>query len=338
MCIGGMDQFEMFQRLATALAIGAVVGVERHWRERDEADGQRTAGIRTFSLIGLLGGAAGLIARALPAAPVAAAIVIIGFFCGFAAIFAFYSHREASAENDYSVTGVVAAMLTFALGVLAVIGDLALASAGGAVLVAILASREILHGFMRRLTWLELRSAVVLLGMTFVVLPLVPDKPIGPFGGVSPAKIWLLVVILAAISFCGYIAVRLLGSMRGELVAGAIGGLVSSTALTNARRSTDAGDAASLTAGALGACAVSYLRTAALVALLAAPLSRSLVPPLIAAALTMSAWPSCWQGKSHRITPNKRPRTLSISTRSSRWPCCWSALLFSPAPPPVVRR
>ncbi len=292
MCIGSMDQFEMFQRLATALAIGAVVGVERHWRERDEADGQRTAGIRTFSLIGLLGGAAGLIARALPADPIAAAIVITGFFCGFAAIFAFYSHREASAENDYSVTGVVAAMLTFVLGVLAVIGDLALASAGGAVLVAILASREILHGFMRRLTWLELRSAVVLLGMTFVVLPLVPDKPIGPFGGVSPAKIWLLVVILAAISFCGYIAVRLLGSMRGELVAGAIGGLVSSTGttLTNARRSIDAGDAASLTAGALGACAVSYLRTAALVALLAAPLSRSLVPPLIAAALTMSAW------------------------------------------------
>jgi Predicted membrane protein len=284
-----MDGIEMFQRLGTAVAIGAIVGAERHWRERDAEDSQRTAGLRTFSLIGMLGGAAGLIAHAFPQAPMAAAVIIAGLFIAFSAVFALYQYREAVAENNRSVTTVVAAMLTFALGAVAVLGDLPLASAGGVTTVAILASRDMLHAFMRRITWAELRSAIILLGMTFVVLPLVPDAPVGPFGGISPAKTWLLVVILAAISFSGYVAVKLLGSARGELVAGALGGLISSTGatLTNARRSTTGEDVSALTAGALGACAVSYIRTAVLVAALAAPLGAILIAPLAAAAAAM---------------------------------------------------
>ncbi|MGO4841839.1 DUF4010 domain-containing protein, partial [Rhizobiaceae sp. 2RAB30] len=119
----------------------------------------------------------------------------------------------------------------------------------------VLASRELLHGFMRRLSWNELRAAIILLAMTFVILPLIPSDPIGPFGGISPAKTWMLVIMLAAISFCGYIAVKLLGSARGELVAGAVGGLVSSTGttLTKARRAADGADAPTLAAGAIGA-------------------------------------------------------------------------------------
>lgn len=286
-----MDGIEMFQRLGTAVAIGAIVGVERHWRVRDEEDGQRTAGLRTFSLIGTLGGAAGLIGHAFPDAPVAAAVIITGLFITLSAVFSFYQYREAVAENNRSVTTSVAAMLTFALGVVAVLGDLTLASAGAVVTVAILASRDMLHAFMRRMTWGELRSAIILLGMTFVILPLAPDDPIGPFGGISPARTWLLVIILAAISFCGYVAVKLLGAARGELVAGAIAGLVSSTGATlaNARRAAKGGDAELLAAGALGACAVSYLRTAILVGLLAQPLSGVLVAPLAAATAAMAA-------------------------------------------------
>lgn len=281
----------MFQRLGTAVAIGAIVGVERHWRARDEEDGQRTAGLRTFSLIGMLGGATGLIARAFPEAPVAAAVVIAALFIAFSAVFALYQYREAVAEDNRSVTTCVAAMLTFALGAVAVLGSLELASAGAAVSVAILASRDVLHAFMRRLTWLELRSAIVLLGMTFVILPLLPDEPVGPFGGVSPSRTWLLVVILAAISFCGYVAVKLFGSARGELVAGALAGLVSSTGATlaNARRAGGGGNAAALAAGALAACAVSYGRTIVIVALLARPLAEALAAPLLAAAAAMGA-------------------------------------------------
>ncbi|MDQ6437266.1 MgtC/SapB family protein [Mesorhizobium sp. LHD-90] len=274
-----------------AVAIGAVVGIERHWRERDEPDGHRAAGLRTFTLVGMLGGTAGLIARSLANAGSASGIVIVGFFVAFSAVFAVFQLRDAIADKTYSATSVIAAMVTFALGVIAVNGDTSLASAGGVALVAILASREFLHAFMRRLTWIELRSAIILLGMTFLVLPLVPSEPVGPFGGISLSETWLLAIILAGISFCGYIAVRLLGSRRGELVAGAIGGLISSTAatVTNARRSTSGENAPTLAAGALGACAVSYARTALLVAMLAPPLVRDLIPPLLAAAAAMTA-------------------------------------------------
>lgn len=310
-----MENIEIFQRLGLAIAIGAVVGIERHWRERDEAAGQRTAGLRTFALIGMLGGTAGLIARAFGEAGAASAIVIVGFFVAFSAIFAVFQFRELVAENTFSVTSVIAAMLTFALGVVAMQGDPGLASAGGVVLVAILASRDLLHGFMRKLTWNELRSAIILLAMTFVILPLVPSHPIGPFGGVSPAKTWMLVIMLAAISFCGYIAVKLLGSTRGELVAGAVGGVVSSTGttLTNARRAAGGEDPRTLAAGALGASAVSYVRTAFLVGLLAAPLARDVIPPLLAAALAMVAYAALLARKGtveHREPQPKNPFDL----------------------------
>lgn len=289
-----MDAIESLQRLIFAVAIGVIVGTERHWRERGEQDGKRTAGIRTFGLVGMLGGVVGLLAGMPGLAPVGAAIVIAGSFAAFAAIFTLYQHREAVAAGTFSATTTVAAMLTFALGTLAVTGDLMLASAAGVAMVAILASREVLHGFVQRLTWAELRSAIALLGMAFVILPLLPEAPIGPFGGISPARTWLLVIILAAISFGGYVAVRLLGAARGELVAGAIGGVISSTAATlaNARRSGDSEGSSALAAGALAACAVSYVRTAILVGVLAPPLGPALFPPLGAGTLVMAglAW------------------------------------------------
>ncbi len=301
---------EIFERLGLAIAIGAVVGVERHWRERDEAAGRRTAGLRTFTLIGMLGGVTGLIARAFLQSAPAVAMVVVGVFVVFSSVFAVFQYREQVAENDFSVTSVVAAMLTFALGVVAVLGDIGLASAGGVVLVAVLASRELLHGFMRRLSWNELRAAIILLAMTFVILPLVPSNPIGPFGGISPAKTWMLVIMLATISFCGYIAVKLLGSARGELVAGAVGGLVSSTGttLTNARHSADGGDAPTLAAGALGASAVSCIRTAFLVGLLAAPLTWAVMPALLATALVMIAYAGLLARKGAAAHQEQKPK------------------------------
>jgi uncharacterized membrane protein (DUF4010 family) len=130
---------------------------------------------------------------------------------------------------------------------------------------------------------------VILLALAFVLLPVVPSEPIGPYGGISPARTLTLVVVLASISYAGYIAVRLLGSTRGELVAGAVGGLVSSTAvtITNARRSKEIDSPATLAAGAIGAGAISFLRTAVLVATLAPVLVRSLVPALVAGAAAM---------------------------------------------------
>ncbi|MGH6761795.1 MAG: MgtC/SapB family protein [Phyllobacterium sp.] len=287
-----MDNFEIFQRFGLAIAIGAVVGMERHWRERDDAPGSRTAGLRTFTLIGMLGGIAGLIEQALPQGTPPAGSAVVGIFLGFAAVFSLFQYRESVAENTYSVTSVIAAMATFGLGALAILGNHTMASAGGVALVAILASRELLHGFMRKMTWRELRSAIILLAMTFVILPIVPSEPIGPFGGISPRQTWMLVILLAAISFCGYVAVKLLGTARGELAAGAIGGLISSTGttITNAQRSGHEPNPHMLAAGALGAGAVSYLRTAILVAALSAPVAFRIAPALAVAAVAISGY------------------------------------------------
>jgi len=276
------------RRLAAALAIGLLVGTERHWRERQEAAGRRTVGVRTFALTGLLGGVMAALAFLLGQNGGA---LLLGL--GLAALLAAqlpFALREADAENKVSATSLVAALGTYSLGALAVLGDMAVAGAAAVAMTAILAARESLHGLMARITWAELRSALVLLSMTLLVMPLVPDEPISLLGGLNPAKIWRFAILLAAISYLGYLAVRLLGPERGLLFSGAAGGLVSSTAVTlaNARAAAAGGAALALAAGALVAGAVSCLRTIGIVAFIAPAVAAHLFAPLGVAALGMA--------------------------------------------------
>ncbi|MCX8998161.1 DUF4010 domain-containing protein [Rhizobiaceae bacterium BDR2-2] len=281
-----METIELFERFGLAIAIGAVVGVERHWRERDEEAGQRTAGLRTFTLSGMLGGLAAFIDPA-PSSP---GLVLTGMFVVFSAVFALFQYREAVVSGNHSVTSVVAAMSTFALGALAVSGSQTLAAAGGVTLAAVLASRGVLHGFMRTLTWTELRSAIIFLAMAFVILPIIPVEPVGPFGGISPAGTWKLVVLLAGVSFIGYAAVKAFGPTQGELLAGAVGGLISSTgvSITNARLSRSLPTMPTLLAGALAANAVSCAKVAVLAALLAPQMAARIGPALAVTAAVMA--------------------------------------------------
>jgi uncharacterized membrane protein (DUF4010 family) len=217
--------------------------------------------------------------------------LLLGF--GLAALLAAqlpFALREAEAENRVSATSLVAALGTFSLGALAVLGDMAVAGAAAVAMTAILASRESLHGLMARITWPELRSALVLLSMTLLVMPLVPDEPIALLGGLNPAKIWRFAILLAAISYLGYLAVRLMGPERGLLFSGAAGGLISSTAVTlsNARAAAAGGAALVLAAGALMAGAVSCLRTIGIVAFIAPAVAGYLLVPLGIAGLGMA--------------------------------------------------
>lgn len=289
---------ELLYRLAVALGVGLLVGLERHWREREEEAGQRTAGLRTFGIVGLLGGLAAALARSIPdggaggvAAATAAALLLGLGFLGLSAALILFKLREAEAEENFSVTSVVAAQAVFALGALSVLGDVQVVGAAAVAMTALLASREVLHAFVERLSWPELRSALLLLAMTLVALPLLPDRPIAALGGLNLAHVWLLAVILAAASFVGYVAVRLLGTARGRLVAGAAAGLASSTAVTvtNARLARrEAAAAGPLAAGALAAGAVSYARAAVLVSVASPALATLLLPALVAGALAQA--------------------------------------------------
>jgi uncharacterized membrane protein (DUF4010 family) len=276
-----LAESELILRLAVALAIGLVVGIERGWRERDEPAGQRAAGVRTFALFGLLGGVAAALGLSFSSPlPFAAALL------GAGGAFTWFKAREAATEHSFSVTSVVAALAVMALGALAVAGDMEAAAAGGVATAGLLASRELLHGMLAKLRWEELRSALLLLAMTVVVLPLLPDRPLDPWGSANPRDIWLLTVLTAAVSFLGYIAVRIAGPRRGVLIGGLAGALVSSTAVTLAfaRRAAAGERAVLLAAGAMLAGLISVTRVMAIMAIVAPPLLPLLLGPAIAGA------------------------------------------------------
>jgi uncharacterized membrane protein (DUF4010 family) len=275
---------DLLIRLGLALGVGLIVGVERGWRQRDEPEGGRTAGVRTFALIGSLGGLSGVLSLvAETPLPWIACLILL------TVVFALFSLREGIAEGDFSVTSVVAAMTVFLLGVLAVQGDIRLAAAGGVVTAALLASREHLHRAVARLSWIELRSALLLLAMTAVVLPLLPDRPIDPLGAVNPSELWLLMILTAGVSYAGYIALKVAGPGKGPPLAGLAGGLASSTATTLAmsRLSRKVDDARGLAAGVSFAAMASVLRATGLALILQPALAPLLIPPACAAAAVL---------------------------------------------------
>jgi uncharacterized membrane protein (DUF4010 family) len=272
----------LIARLGLALAIGLVIGAERGWRAREAAPGSRTAGIRTFGLVALLGGAAAALGQAAnnPAVLPAALLACAGAFGWFAA-------REAERRQQASVTGLIAALAAFVLGALAVAGDMRAAAAGGVATAGVLAYREALHGVLQRLTWPEIRSALVLLAMSAIILPLAPDRAIDPWGMVNPREVWLFTVLAAALSFAGYVAVRLLGETAGLLLTSLAGALVSSTAvtLTLARRAATGGGPPAMLAGiAALAGTVSVVRVVTLVQVLAPTLLPAVAPAALAGA------------------------------------------------------
>ncbi len=222
-----MDGMELFERLAAALAIGLLVGIERGWAERDEREGERAAGLRTFALAGLLGGVWGALA-----AGDGGAVALAVAFLVFSAVVAVFRYRELVREQSYGATTVVAAMLVFALGALAVLGDMVVAGAAGVATAGLLALKGALHDWVKRLTWAELRAGLALLAMTIILLPILPNRPLGPWDALNPHDLWVMTIAIAVVSFGGYVAVKVAGERRGLLLSAVAGSLVSSTAVT----------------------------------------------------------------------------------------------------------
>jgi len=284
-----MDLQDLLSRFAVALGIGLLIGLERGWQMREMPSGSRAAGIRTFAISALLGAGVAAVAQS---AGTSAGFVLGAGVAAFAAVITIFCRDENRETGSYSGTTAIAAILTFALGGYALVGDMRVAAALAVAAAGILAAREDIHSWVARITWPELRSSLVLLAMTFVVLPVVPDDPIGPFGGVNPREIWLIAIVLAGVAFLGYVGVRVLGAQQGILISGAAGGLASSTAVAvaNARHAA-AGEATAdlLAAGVALATAVSFLRVTAIVAALQSSLLPLIAPPLLAATVVTIA-------------------------------------------------
>src|SRR5262249_3241777 len=213
------------------------------------------------------------------------------------AVIALFTRDENQDAGYFSATTAIAAMLTFALGAYALLGDMRIAAGAAVAATALLAAREELHGWVETITWPELRSAVVLLAMTFIGLPDLSHPPLGPFCWRHPREVWLIAIVLAGVSFLGYAAVKYFGARRGLLLAAAAGGVASSTAVTiaNARRAaTREGPPRLLAAGVAVASAVMFLRVVGIVAVLNPELLVLVAPALIAAALTAVGFAVAW--------------------------------------------
>lgn len=212
--------------LAVALLLGAIIGLERGWDAREQKSGERIAGIRTFALVGLLGGISALLAEEITewAFPVLLVSVV-------AMAIVAYSERLQHIRN-FSITGMVGMVLTFCFGAVAVAVDPVIATAAAVVTAIILDNKEKIHGWVNRLMEHELDAALKLLLISVVMLPILPDEAMGPGGVLNPREIWWMVVMIASISFVGYFAIRVAGTRKGILFTSLFAGLSSSTALT----------------------------------------------------------------------------------------------------------
>jgi uncharacterized membrane protein (DUF4010 family) len=278
---------DAFVSLSVAAAAGLLLGAER--QQSAAAEGKKDfAGIRTFPLISLLA-AVGALTR-----PVAGLWLLGGLLVGLVA-FVTVSHMRTSARDEIGVSTEVASLLAFALGAIAGLHDLMpdnerflLVGTTAAAALALLALKAPLHGFASRLSADDVYATTKFVVLALVILPVLPRGSWGPLGIFAPFKIGKMIVLVAGVSFAGYVASRLVGAARGLLVAGLLGGLVSSTAvtLTYAGRAREEPPLASLCAVAItAACSVMFARVLVVVAIIDRPLLSALAPALATAAL-----------------------------------------------------
>lgn len=210
-----------------ALLIGALIGTERQRRlVEDKVRG--VAGLRTFVLIALLGSLCSALAVHFGSG---FAIASMATFTILVAV-GYASSTNTLGRVDF--TAAVAAVVTFALGMLSGFPDSILLAVALAIITTwVLATRTITHRYVEALSETDLLDTLKMGIIALVIYPLLSEEPMGPWGVLNPRQIWLFVVMVSLIGYAGYIAIRILGAERGLGLTGILGGLVSSTAVTS---------------------------------------------------------------------------------------------------------
>jgi uncharacterized membrane protein (DUF4010 family) len=312
--------------LAIAIAIGALVGIDREQRKREEEQ-HGAGGLRTFMLIGLLGGLVGMISQQMQSAAVIAA--------GVGAVLALIiTSRLIHANRGLDTLGLttdIAMLAVFFLGALVMMDQQVVAVALGIGVAAIVAFKERLHGLVEKVGREDLYAVLKLLIASGIVLPVLPNETIDPWGTINPYKIWWLVILISGLSLVGYVLTRWLGPGRGAAITGLVGGLASSTAvsLEFARRSKiekeTPGIADALASGVLLAWVVMFVRVIVIAGVIHPPVLKSLawsMGAMGAITLVLAAW-FLWRGSeaskktSGHAVPMKNPFSL------------WSAIKFA---------
>lgn len=287
------DTTELLLSFGTALGLGLLVGLQREWEQN------RVAGIRTFALVSLFGVLCGLLGSLFGPWVIAAA------FVSFTALVALGHWTEMRRpEPDAGLTTEMAMLVMFTASVVTVLGHRLVAVIIAGTVMVLLQSKKPLHTMVRRIGEDDLREIARLVLVGLVILPLLPNRPMGYLGVLNPFSIWLMVVLIVGISLAAYLLGKYFGGRKNTLIAGLLGGLISSTATTASlsRRSHDPGTCGlSLAAVTLIASAVVFIRILVEVAVSAPGHLPALLPPLLA----MMAWFALVAFVSHRIADKK---------------------------------
>jgi uncharacterized membrane protein (DUF4010 family) len=273
------------RQLALAGLVGLAIGIEREWSGHASGPRARFGGVRTFLLLGLIGGVAGLLAAT-------GWLALGATLIGAAALLAILAYVVASVQTgDRDGTTEAAALLVLATGGLCGLGYAALGSGVAAIAVLALAEKGRIRAFIERIGQHELQAALRFAVLAVVVLPLLPTGPFGPYSAIRLRELWTIVLLFSGLNFLGYLARRTVGAARGYGVTGLLGGLVSSTAvaLTFAQKSREeSGYAQSLALGVVAACTVLIPRVLGITLVLSPPVAGELatyvVPPLLVGA------------------------------------------------------
>ena len=260
--------------LAVALGVGLLIGIERE-RRKGEGPHRAAAGVRTFAVIAVLGAMSALTGNAIVLATSAAGVVVL-------VAMSYWSTREL----DPGLTTEVALLATFAVGVLATSNAL-LAGACGVLISLLLLSRTLLHRFaLQMLSNQELQDALLLAAAAMIVLPLLPDRPLDPWGAINLHVVWRLTVLVMLVNALGYVAQRALGARYGLPLSGLLGGFVSSTAVVAAmgrRAKEDPEVMRPAVAAATLSSIATFVELALILTVVDASLLGGLYPSLIAA-------------------------------------------------------
>ncbi|WP_338425987.1 MgtC/SapB family protein [Sphingopyxis kveilinensis] len=282
-----LGRWPLLYGIALSLSLGFLIGIQRGWTLRNEAEGSRFAGIRTFGLIGLAGGIAGALE------PIDRAAAILLLMASSLLVLLGYAY---TARRRVSGTASLASLIALACGFLATSGQPQLASIVAVATTLLLTLRPQLHRWIATMTETEVSAIARFALIGVVILPLLPDKAMGPYNAWNPRQLWLVVVLVSGFSFVGYAAAKRFGATRGTLVVAAAGAMVSSTAVTAAlatRLREKAENAPALIGGIAAASAVMLARVVILVAILA-PVALGTAAMLIGPAALVSLAATMW--------------------------------------------
>jgi uncharacterized membrane protein (DUF4010 family) len=291
----------MFLNLAVALGVGLLIGADRERRNRERAS-RSAAGIRTFS-IGSLTGALSYMIGGVPLLAIATATA------GVLTALSYWRTRD---DQDPGITTEITLVFTVLAGALAMY-EPGLAAGVGVTAAILLAARTKLHYFVGSvLTEREIRDALVLAGATLVVLPLLPNGPMGPYNALNPHSIWVVAVLVLGISATGHVAVRALGARYGLPVVGLASGFISSAAAIGAmgaRAKKQSSVLSAAVAGAVLSTVATIIQMSVVIVATSPSTLNALSIPLICAGVAAATYGAVFTIKALRQKIKAEPDT-----------------------------